>query len=862
MTDKRSDVLGPLRQDLSYAVRTLIRAPGFVLVTVLTLAIGILGNTTVVSGVNAVLFTPLPTERPEQIAQILTAGRDVQRFAKHTYALYTTLRDNNATFAELAAILDATVPISDRPDGERAGQNVSVVRGEVVSGNYFRMLGVKTAQGRGIAPEDDRTPNAHPVAVISERLWKTRFNADPNILGRTTYLKGHPFTIIGVTPASFSGTVFANQTDFWAPLMMQEQLGGRPNWWRPGGGGPAEISVSCHVDDAGKEHCGSGQQVGDLRVLGRLKPDVSADAASAQLTALAATVPAADKTVKPPVLEVVQEVQARHRSVLTQVRGISALALGASALVWLIACANVANLGLARAGARRREIAIRLSLGAARARVARQVLTESLLLALVAGIVAVLLTYWTAGLLGAAIPANVPLPITLDFTPDLRVLGWALGLSVATGLVFGCAPAWQAVRTNLVPSLKPGESGSSQGSRRLTLRNALVVAQLSISVVVLIAGGLFVRSLNNAREAFSPGFDADRLLSMRLDPGVLGYSGPRVETFYLSLLRELKEVRQIESVSLAASPPFGSYGSESGIVQAAGSGSSGVSAGDEIGFNTVGPRYFSTMGVPLAAGRDFEERDLAGTTPVGILSEPTAKRLFGSVQAALGKRVNTTREGHSARLEIIGVTEEGPRVDPGFENRSLYLPFTLRSAPPAFTLIVRASSSGALSSLAEAVRGVVRHLDPAMPVSEVRKGEGHAAAELGAVRLTTEIAMLLGLVALTLASLGLYGVVSYSVSMRAREIGIRVALGAPSATVRALILGHGMVLTAIGLAVGLCGSLLVTPVLQSRLIDLPANDPATFAGISILLVAIAVAACYLPARRATRIDPIVALKCE
>jgi hypothetical protein len=283
-------------------------------VAVLTLAIGILGNTTVFSGVNALLFTPLPTEHPEQIAQILTAGRHVQRFAKHSYRLYTTLRDNNSTFAELAAILDATVPISDRPDGDRTGQNVSVVRGEVVSGNYFGMLGVKAAQGRGIALEDDRTPNAHPVVVISDRLWKTRFNSDPNTLGRTTYLKGNPFTIIGIAPASFSGTVFATEMDFWTPLMMQEQLGGRPNWWRPGGGGSREILVFCRVDDSGKEHCGSAQEVGDLRVLGRLKPDVSAEVASAQLTALAATVPPPDESVKPPVLDVVQEVQRGTRT--------------------------------------------------------------------------------------------------------------------------------------------------------------------------------------------------------------------------------------------------------------------------------------------------------------------------------------------------------------------------------------------------------------------------------------------------------------------------------------------------------------------------------------------------------------------
>ena len=265
--------------------------------------------------------------------------------------------------------------------------------------------------------------------------------------------------------------------------------------------------------------------------------------------------------MKPPKLEVVAELQARHQNNLPQVRRIATLALCASGLVWLIACGNVANLFLARATVRRREIAIRLAMGAGRWRVVRQLLTESTLLALTAGTVAVLLTFWTAGLLAAAIPANVQLPITLDFTPDLRLLGWALALSFATGLAFGCAPALQAVRTSLVPSLKPGESGSSQGARRLTLRNALVVVQLSISVVVLVAGGLFVRSLENARDAFSPGFDADRMLSMRLDPGTLGYKAPRIEAVYRDVLRLLKEVPRIESASLVSSPPFGSYGS-------------------------------------------------------------------------------------------------------------------------------------------------------------------------------------------------------------------------------------------------------------------------------------------------------------
>ena len=541
--------------------------------------------------------------------------------------------------------------------------------------------------------------------------------------------------------------------------------------------------------------------------------------------------------------------------------GISTLALWASGLVWLIACGNVANLFLAKATVRRREIAIRLSLGAGRWRVARQLLTESTVLALAAGGLAVVLTFWTAGLLGAAIPAHVQLPVKLDFTPDLRVLGGALALSLATGLVFGLAPAWQAVRTNLVPSLKPGESGSSQGARRLTLRNALVVAQLSISVVVLVAGGLFVRSLANAREAFSPAFATERLVSMRLDPGLLGYKAPRIEAIYRDVLRQVKDVPRMESLSLVGSPPFGSYGTLGGPVTAEGSSPDPASPPIEVGIHVAGPRFFQTMGFPIVAGRDFDERDAPGATPVAIVSSAEAVRLFGSDRNAIGRRVIPPEEFNSPPLQVVGVFDNG-RKKPGFDERALYTTFLQRPPGRAMTLVVKAASARELDSTAEAVRKTIQQIDPVMAIAEIRKGEDHAARELGVVRLTAEVAMLLGLVALTLASLGLYGVISYAVSLRAREIGIRLALGARSGSVRALIIRQGMLLTVVGLAVGLGVALLATPVLQSRLINLPATDPVTFVGVSGLLIAIALAACYVPARRATRIDPIATLRAE
>jgi predicted permease len=384
---------------------------------------------------------------------------------------------------------------------------------------------------------------------------------------------------------------------------------------------------------------------------------------------------------------------------------------------------------------------------------------------------------------------------------------------------------------------------------------------LSISVVVLVAGGLFVRSLANAREAFSPGFATNRLVSMRLDPGLLGYKAPRIDAFYRDVLRQLKDLPRIESVSLVNSPPFGNHGALGGQVTAEGLAPPPSSQPIEVGIYGAGPRFFETMGFSIVAGRDLDERDAAGSGPAAILSSVEARRLFGSDRNAIGKRVIPPGELNSPPLEVVGVFDNGLNA-PGHEEHALFTSFLQHPPAPAMTLVVKTASSGDLDSTAEAVRKSIEKIDPVLPIAEVRKGEDHSAPELGAVRLTAEVAMLLGLVALTLASLGLYGVISYAVSVRTREIGIRLALGAHAANVRALIVRQGLLLTALGLAAGLIGSLMATPVLQSMLINLPATDPVTFAGVSVLLIAIALVACYVPARRATRIDPMVTLRCE
>jgi predicted permease len=847
-TGRHGARLDEIGRDVRYAVRTLIRAPGFSSVAILTLAIGILGTTTIFSGVNALLFTPLPAERPEQIVQVVPAR---EPGGKHPRRLYEALREHNTSFTALAAVRDVTVSLSDSAEAARAGRHAGMLRGEVVSGNYFEMLGVHAAQGRAIAPDDDRPAAAAPVVAISDTLWRTRFGADPQALGRVIYLNGNPFAIVGIVPPAFTGTVFANETDFWAPVMVEAQLAEV---------GPRPVVVHCMGTPGRLEECGPGRLAGDFRVLGRLKPGVTPDAASAQLTAIAANVP--DRVAVPPTLQVVAELQARHENHLPQVQRIATLALGVSGLVWLIACGNVANLFLTRATVRRREIAIRLAMGAGRWRVVRQLLAESTVLALLAGTLAVVLTFWTARLLGTAIPANVQLPIALDFTPDLRVFAWALALSFATGVAFGCAPAWQAVRTSVVPSLKPGEGGSSQGARRLTVRNALVVAQLSVSVVVLLASGLFVRSLQDARDAFKPAFDASRLLSMRLEPGVLGYKAPRIEAAYQEVLRQLKNVPRIESASLAGSPPFGGHGNaEAHVVPE--EAPADASRQDVAGLNHVGPHYLRAMGIPIAAGRDFDERDTAGAAQVAILSDALARRVFGAPQAAIGRRVRADEDGTATRLEIVGVAgDKTPGGASGHDEPILYVPSLQRQPLRAMTLVVRAASPRDLASLEDAVRRAIGRADAAIPTSEVRTGEDHAERQLGALRLTAEVSMLLGVVALTLAGLGLYGVIAYSVSTRAREIGIRMALGAHPTNVRRLIIAHGLTLTAIGLVIGLGSSLLLAPALQSILVDLPAIDATTAAAVSLALTAIALVACYLPARRASRIDPIATLRTE
>ena len=835
-----------LWQDLRYGVRMSLKNPGFILMAALTLSLGIGANTAIFSVVNMFLFRPAPVEKPDELAAVFV-GHEGGMLLMHTYPQYVDLRDQNSVFSGLTARKMAAVVISaeERP-GERSDQHSDVIRGEVVNGNYFDVLGVRPALGRTFIPEEDRAPNAHPVVVLSHGLWRRRFRSDPELVGHAVYLNGRPFTVIGIAPSSFKGATFALEMDFWAPIMMQEQLGGSAEWFKGRGSG------------------------NDLSLLGRLKPGVTMRQAQANLEILAQGLarphPMSNESIK---YIVVSEIEGRYYGYFGWYKLIAALALGFSGLVALVACANVANLLLARASARSREIVIRLALGASRRRIIRQLLMESMPLALLGGGLGLLLSLWGADLMKAGWFLSIDSELgVVDFSPDLRTLNWTLAVSLITWLLFGSAPAWHAARTDLIPVLKNETGASAVGSRRSTLRNLLVIAQLSISVVVLVCAGLFVKTLYKAQTA-DPGFQAENLISMRLDPGLVGYDAARSKVFFTDLVRQVETLPGVRTASLAFALPFSA---EDGM-----SASEVVKEGDSptphsreldiergmedfVEINSVGPKYFETMGAPLAAGRDFTERDSAGAPAVVIIGQALARRLYGSERQALGKRL---RADEPAWMEIVGVAQDGSIAGLlGTPRPYLLTPFLQGKNPTRMTLVIRATSASEFNSIAESVRREARKLDALAPVFQLKLGEGHVRPALRGPRFVAGVSVTLAVIALALAGLGLYGVIAYAVSLRTKEIGIRMALGARSTDVLGMIIRQGMVLTLIGVTLGLAAAFALVRVVMNMFYGVSATDPLSFIVIAPPLIAVALLACYLPARRATKVDPMIALRFE
>jgi len=792
------------------------KAPAFTLLATLALGLGICANTTIFSFIYGLILRPLTgVQNPDRLVAVYTADYSSGLYGGSSYPDYVDFRDQTDVFENLAAFDQTVLNATGENDAER-------LRGFTVTGNYFDVLGVRAQLGRVLQSSDDQASSADAI-VISDGFWRRRFSADPAVIGQTLRLNDKPYTIIGVTEPTFRGL----------------RLGVPPEFWLPGATGFA----TGKRDDRG------------IQLIGKLKSGVTVAQAQTQLTTIAARLAHAypdtnrgtiDKPNEPRPVTVVRESRVGAQTEVA-IRRVSLLLFAVVGLVLLIACANVANLLLARASVRRREIAVRLALGASRARLVRQLLTESFLLALIGGAAGLVATQWTAGLLPQFFPANAA--GGLDLSIDWRVLVFTLGVSLLTGLLFGLAPALQATRINLIPSLKTESAAYSQ-RRRFALRDVLVIAQLAMSLVLLVSAGLFVRSLRQAL-TFDPGFAAENLLAGSMETRFAEQQGRQ---FYQQVLERAGSLPGVESATLSLSVPVSGGGNRRMITLEGYQPKPNEDT--ELNTNTIGLNYFNTMGIPIVAGRDFNAQDREGSPLVVIVNEELARRYYGG--NAVGKRLQIGSNVPSR--EIVGVARMAKyrnlREDP---LPFIYIPMG-QEYQSDMTLLVR--TKGNPEDLIGSLNSEMRALNKDVPLYSVQTVSERIGGQLAADRMIAVLLSVFGAGALLLAAIGIYGVMGYAVARRTHEIGVRIALGAEQHDILRLIVGQGMVLIAIGAGIGLALALAATQVLKSLLFGVSATDPLTFASVIVVLVGVALLACYLPARRATKVDPLVALRYE
>ncbi|HSB07967.1 MAG TPA: ABC transporter permease [Blastocatellia bacterium] len=823
--------MGNTLRDLRYSIRSLGKNPGFAAVAVLTLALGIGVNSAVFSIVNAYLFRPLPVKDPEQLVVVATKDNTLEFPYEVSYPNYEDIRDRTEVFSDVVAFQNGVVSMSADDRAER-------VWVEWVTGNYFSMLGVEAAIGRTFAPEEGKITASQPVVVVSHAYWKSRFGASPAAVGKTVKLNGHPLTIIGVLPESFTGTESILKLDMYLPLGLEDQLE------------PASAGWLKNRNDTG------------LRVMGRLKPGASLEQARAAVGVLASQLqqeyPVTNKGVS---FFAALETNARPViSIADSIPRIAGVFSALVALVLLIACANVANLTLARATARQKEIAIRLALGASRARIIRLMLSESMVLSFLGGCGGLVLALWATDWL-ASIRVSTDAPVNFNLRPDWRVLAFSVLVALVAGLVSGVAPAFQTSRPNLNESLKEGGRGAGGGSTRHRIRNLLVVSQVAVSLLVLICAGLFTQSAKNA-ERIDLGFRTENLAMMSMDLGPQGYDKERGRQFYKQLAERVRALPGVSTVALARDTQLG-YNNHTEEIVPEGRTPTPEEGRTSVFFNVVSPDYFETVGTSLLAGREFTERDNESAPGVAVVNEAMARRFWtgsDSIDGALGKRFRVGRDGPN--VQVVGVARDSKYVFLGEESRSFfYTPFAQRYRSD-MTLFIH--SAGDPASVIAAARQVVTDIDRDLPVYDAKTMTTHLRDGIALlfVRMGAKLAGGFGLLGLVLALVGIYGVVTYSVTQRTHEIGIRVALGANRSDVLKLVLGQGFILTLAGVAIGLAGALAVTRVMSSLLYGVSTTDPLTFALVPVLLTVVALAASFIPARRAMRVDPMIALRYE
>lgn len=818
-----------LIKDIRYGVRMLAKNPGVTLVAVITLALGIGANTAIFSGVSAFLMKPLSVPNPSGLIRPMEIAEDRGVTDDFSYPDFADYRDQSASYTGLAAedMIQAAIDAENQND---------VIWGQVVSANYFDVLEVKPILGRTFLPDEDKNVGANPVVVLSHSFWQRRLASDPNIAGKTVSLNNRVYQVIGVTPEYFSGSKFALSLDFWAPISMAEDLRRSPGLLK---------ERDSHW----------------MTVIGRLKPGVSVSQASAEMNAIATRLNQAypDNRASTTQAQVFTELDGRWEDDGGTFKSGGAIAMAIVGLVLLIACANVANLMLARAAARRKEIGIRLALGANRARLIRQLLTESVLLSIAGGLLGLLLAFWVTDLMQAFVPILEYKIVDNFFALDSRALVFTLVISLATGLVFGLAPAWHSSNPDVVPVLKGDPEQARRGKlRAFGLRNMLVVAQVALSLVVLVCGGLFIKSFRKA-QTMDPGFKNDKGLIVSLSPTLVGYEEEQSRNFYKQVLERVSHVPGIEAAAYTRTLPLGDSSNSNGPILREGETLARGSAGRNIMNTVVSPGYFRTMQIPIVEGRDFDDRDTTKTKRVIVINQRMAEILWPGESAVVGKRIFIGADSKDP-LEVVGVVQTGKYRTLAEDPKPFYY-YSMDQRRPATVALVMRPNVDPLS-IVGAVRSEVAAIDRRVPVFAVKTMDQHKTYALWAPNMAASFSLAFGLLAVLLSAVGLYSVMAYFVSQRTREVGIRMALGANRNDVMKMITRQGMKLAAVGVGIGFLLALGLAKLVSSLLIGISGYDVTTFVLVPALLVAVAFVACYLPARRATKVDPLVALRYE
>jgi len=831
----KKEMITEIINDVRYALRMLAKNPAFAGVVILTLALGIGANAAIFSLLDKVLLQRLPVANPDQLA-VLSAydpkeGPDID--SSFSYAMYKDLRDQNSAFSGVIARGGVQMNVTYGDQTER-------VSAELVSGNFFDVLGVRPWAGRLLNQEDDRTPGAHPVAVLSYQFWESRFNKDPNLVGKTILLNEHPVTVLGVTPPNFFGVNLANNADVRVPLMMTPVFNPLP---------PTRLTSRRHQW---------------LSVMARRKPDVSPEQAQASLNVtyqqireleaqeLAASNPKFNRerfmTQRIAVLPGEQGL----RYLQTELKTSLLLLFGATCAVLLILCANLANLMMARATVRSQETAVRLALGAGRARLLRQWLTEGVVLAVMGGVVGVFIAIWIKVGLVAFIPRDYKANLSSTF--DWRLYAFIFGVSILLGLAFSLAPAIQAARQVLAPGLQVESRSFTSAGRLLSLRSALILVQVALSLPLLVSAALLMKSLQNLR-ALDTGFNKENVLFASVNPALNGYTKERTAAFFDQLLTRTRALPSVKHASLSTDSPVSGNWDQMGMVIEGYTPREGERV--NANFSFVASDYFKTLEIPMVAGRDFDDRDRIGAPKVVLVNEKMAKHYFGTTDV-VGKRIGLDEVPDRT---IVGVVKDALYINLR-ENirRHVYVPISQESTLTGLTLHVK--TNGEPAAVAEQLRAELKAIDPHLPLYNIKTLKTEIDESLVQERLVTWLSAAFGVLATLLTALGLYGVLTFSVARRTREIGIRVALGAQRRDVFRLIMTRGLILVAVGVAVGLGASFAFSRFIGSLLFGVQPNSVTTLAAVSVGLIVVALLSCYIPARRATKVDPMVALRYE